>query len=138
MRASNDALIGQWAHHCAGEARLEKLGISDWAGTVRWEREMELVSRLKANGLSIPGAHRDETRLRQKHKPSPSLRFSVFTRDSFSCVYCGRHPPAVFLHVDHRIPISRGGKTVFGNLQTTCAECNAGKSDKLMPGSGGA
>lgn len=34
------------------------------------------------------------------------------------------------LHVDHIIPIAKGGKTVKENLRTLCEECNWGKRDK--------
>ena len=34
------------------------------------------------------------------------------------------------LHVDHIIPVSKGGKTVMSNLQTLCEQCNIGKSNK--------
>jgi len=35
------------------------------------------------------------------------------------------------LHVDHIQPWSRGGPTVFENLQTLCNSCNLGKSDEV-------
>ena len=36
----------------------------------------------------------------------------------------------VKLHVDHIIPVYKGGKTTMSNLQTLCDRCNLGKSDK--------
>lgn len=65
---------------------------------------------------------------------SLSLRYDVLKRDNFKCVKCGRTPAnnsEVQLHVDHVIPWSRGGETVVDNLQTLCAECNYGKSNKI-------
>ncbi len=47
------------------------------------------------------------------------------------CAKCGRRPPEVVLHVDHRFPASRGGSSKFENLQLLCAEHNLSKSDKL-------
>ncbi|HHU54525.1 MAG TPA: HNH endonuclease [Mollicutes bacterium] len=32
---------------------------------------------------------------------------------------------------DHIKPVSKGGKTQEGNLQTLCERCNLGKSNKL-------
>jgi 5-methylcytosine-specific restriction endonuclease McrA len=49
------------------------------------------------------------------------------------CVYCGRQPPDVKLHVDHRFPASRGGSSKLDNLQLLCAECNLKKSNRLEP-----
>lgn len=58
---------------------------------------------------------------------SKKLRFEVFKRDSFTCQYCGRKSPDVILHVDHIIPVSKGGKNTLMNLVTSCFECNLGK-----------
>lgn len=60
---------------------------------------------------------------------SSKKRFSVLFRDNFMCQYCGRHPPEVTLHVDHRKPVSRGGGDELDNLLTACQDCNLGKSD---------
>ena len=50
-----------------------------------------------------------------------------------ACVYCGRRPPEVKLHVDHRFPASRGGSSSYENLQFLCADCNLRKSARLEP-----
>lgn len=60
---------------------------------------------------------------------SKKLRFEVFKRDSFTCVYCGRSAPDVVLHVDHIVPVSKGGTDDLTNLVTSCADCNLGKSN---------
>lgn len=58
---------------------------------------------------------------------SKRLRFEVFKRDNFTCVYCGRQAPEVVLEADHRQPRSQGGKDVIANLVTACFDCNRGK-----------
>jgi hypothetical protein len=58
---------------------------------------------------------------------SKRLRFNVFKRDSFTCQYCGRVPPAVVLEVDHILPVASGGKSAIDNLLTACFDCNRGK-----------
>lgn len=62
---------------------------------------------------------------------SPSLRYDVFRRDNFTCQYCGRKAPTVELHVDHIIPVAKGGTNDFNNLITACYECNRGKFTKM-------
>lgn len=60
------------------------------------------------------------------------LRWKILKRDNFSCVKCGKSPakdPSIELHVDHIIPWSKGGETVFENLETLCSICNLGKSN---------
>lgn len=56
-------------------------------------------------------------------------RFEVFKRDSFTCQYCGQAAPDVVLHIDHIEPVAKGGDNEILNLITSCAGCNAGKSD---------
>jgi hypothetical protein len=60
------------------------------------------------------------------------VRFEIFKRDGFRCVYCGALAADVRLVLDHQIPIARGGLDVPENLVTACEECNAGKSDTLL------
>ncbi|MCL2773745.1 MAG: HNH endonuclease [Oscillospiraceae bacterium] len=62
-----------------------------------------------------------------------SLRYQVLKRDNSKCVVCGRSvKDGVILHVDHIIPFSLGGLTTLDNLQTLCAECNIGKSNRIL------
>lgn len=84
--------------------------------------------------------HLDNVKKRQKQKESKeyqrrimtdSLRYDIMKRDGFHCVLCGRGAEdGVKLHVDHIIPVSKGGKTVPENLRTLCENCNLGKRDK--------
>lgn len=59
-------------------------------------------------------------------------RFEVFKRDSFTCQYCGRSAPDVVLEVDHINPVANGGENEILNYATSCKDCNAGKSDRLL------
>lgn len=61
-----------------------------------------------------------------------SVRFEVFKRDSFKCHYCGASAPEVLLQIDHIEPVSKGGDDDITNLVTSCAACNAGKSNKTL------
>jgi hypothetical protein len=61
-----------------------------------------------------------------------SIRFEVFTRDGFTCQYCGRRPPTVVLEVDHIHPRSKGGTDDSLNLITACFACNRGKRAKTL------
>ena len=62
-------------------------------------------------------------------------RFPILNRDGFTCFYCGRssYKHGVELHIDHVVPVSRGGLDIASNLVTSCAECNLGKwSDEIF------
>ncbi len=60
-----------------------------------------------------------------------SLRYDILKRDGFKCQLCGMGQiDGVRLHVDHIIPVSKGGRTIPSNLRTLCEACNMGKRDK--------
>jgi len=61
-----------------------------------------------------------------------SVRFEVLKRDSFTCQYCGASAPDVILHVDHIVPVAKGGGNEITNLIAACQGCNGGKSDKQL------
>lgn len=68
----------------------------------------------------------------ERSKLTKKLRYEILERDHYKCVICGRSAEdGVILHVDHIIPVSKGGLTVPENLRTLCADCNLGKSDTL-------
>lgn len=73
----------------------------------------------------------DEKIKKQKRRKAVdvSLRFRVLRRDGFRCVYCGAMPGSALLHVDHVMPVSKGGGSHPQNLVTACQDCNLGKSD---------
>jgi 5-methylcytosine-specific restriction endonuclease McrA len=41
-----------------------------------------------------------------------------------TCYYCGNTFPPEELTMDHVVPISRGGRSVKGNVVPCCKECN--------------
>lgn len=55
----------------------------------------------------------------------------AFERDGNECYYCGKGDlDNNDLHIDHKIPISRGGKTTVDNLVVACSNCNNRKYNK--------
>ena len=56
-------------------------------------------------------------------------RRALFARDGWECVYCGT--TGVRLTLDHVVPRSRGGDSVWENVVTSCAPCNLRKGDRL-------
>jgi 5-methylcytosine-specific restriction endonuclease McrA len=56
-------------------------------------------------------------------------RKAVLARDSWTCQYCGTRKPG--LTVDHVIPRSRGGESVWENIVASCAPCNRKKGNRL-------
>lgn len=57
----------------------------------------------------------------QRAKEAPKIR----------CYLCGELIPIGHRHVDHIIPVSKGGKHQASNLAVACDKCNQSKKDKL-------
>lgn len=71
---------------------------------------------------------------KKKYHEIKSLKeWDIFLRDGFKCRYCGKTADDARLRIDHIYPISKGGKSEFGNLITVCDPCNGVKKDKIMP-----
>jgi hypothetical protein len=69
---------------------------------------------------------------KERNKLTAGLRYDILRRDNFKCQICGRtQADGVKLHVDHIVPISKGGKTTAENLRTLCQDCNLGKGAKI-------
>jgi 5-methylcytosine-specific restriction endonuclease McrA len=56
-------------------------------------------------------------------------RKAVLARDGWICQYCGAEKPG--LTVDHVIPRSRGGESVWENIVASCAACNRRKGNRM-------
>jgi 5-methylcytosine-specific restriction endonuclease McrA len=56
-------------------------------------------------------------------------RRALFARDGWRCAYCGTSPGR--LTMDHVIPRSRGGESVWENVVTSCGPCNLKKGNRL-------
>src|SRR3954465_11678706 len=61
---------------------------------------------------------------REAHRRKITRR-AVLARDSWTCQYCGSRKSG--LTVDHVIPRSRGGKSVWENIVAPCASCHRPK-----------
>lgn len=58
-----------------------------------------------------------------------AMRRKIFTRDDFTCRWCGSQTN---LAVDHVHPLSKGGTNYEENLQTLCKKCNSKKSNRII------
>lgn len=74
--------------------------------------------------LTWPRARRDPVRA-----PVPQdVKWAILRRDGFRCKSCGSEGRP--LHVDHVLPVSKGGSDNPENLQALCDKCNLRKGAK--------
>ena len=62
----------------------------------------------------------------------PRVRKVVFARDGGICMKCGQRVSEKNFHVDHIVPLARGGdEWDLNNLELSCPGCNIAKAAKL-------
>jgi hypothetical protein len=81
---------------------------------------------------SAPADFAEEIARPLRKSPSSSLRLAVLQRDGHRCVSCGAPAAQAALHMDHRLPVSKGGETTLENLQTLCQDCNRAKAANII------
>lgn len=59
-------------------------------------------------------------------------KFQILVSADFTCAYCGCRPGSENLHVDHLVPVSRGGSDNIENLCCACETCNSRKSNSII------
>lgn len=60
----------------------------------------------------------------------PLTRRTVLARDQYTCQYCGTQPGKTHLTMDHVIPRSKGGLTIWENVVAACGACNQRKGNR--------
>ena len=62
----------------------------------------------------------------------PISRKAVIERDNSTCYLCGQLVPESQIHLDHVVPLKRGGSHTYDNLRVACQTCNLRKKDLLL------
>jgi ATP adenylyltransferase len=61
---------------------------------------------------------------------SSSLRYKVLTAAKGRCMLCGATSSERLLNICQIKPVSRGGETIYENLQVLCDKCSTSRPDK--------
>jgi len=101
----------------------------DWATLIPEENDDILVGTQKS--YIIP-----EVLLLSKYEKIPVkkvkfCRRELWKRDFYTCQFCGTKPQTNEFSIDHLLPISKGGKTIWQNVILACKKCNSQKADRL-------
>lgn len=100
------------------------------------EHRHQAVQRVKKMRQADPEYHRAHNRARRAKAQSSLGRHTskgirlLLSSQKGLCWYCGKHVGNKY-HVDHRIPLARGGSNEPENLCITCPACNLSKGAKL-------
>lgn len=64
---------------------------------------------------------------------SPGLRQQVAVRARYCCEYCqsAERITSGPMHIEHIVPVAKGGETLIGNLAYACARCNLHKGARI-------
>jgi len=122
---------------CVEIDRVESPNILSWKFCHNNEGALRRVSVVMAAGVDKETTGRElvtnYSRANRRRGIAPRLRYRILEMARFRCVACGSSSnDGVTLHIDHIIPVSRGGSSDESNLQVLCQPCNLGKSD-MMP-----
>jgi len=60
----------------------------------------------------------------------PFSRANIYSRDDFTCQYCGEEFPPGELTFDHVVPVAQGGRKDWENIVTCCIGCNRRKGGR--------
>ena len=118
----------------------EPLGVVDWeravtllfSGKAKVLEEYDREIRSASESLKMPSVivfnH-------NRHKRVNSVKFSrknVWIRDEGRCQYCNTLVSIKDFTLDHVVPRTKGGTTVWNNVVTCCSTCNSRKGDKPL------
>jgi 5-methylcytosine-specific restriction endonuclease McrA len=116
----------------------EPLGVIDWdkaitllcSGKVNVLSEYEREVRSPSTTLKIPSVVVFRHNKRAKTKTVRFSRNNIWIRDEGKCQYCGKHVSTKEFTLDHVVPRTNGGTTIWSNVVTCCYPCNQKKGDK--------
>lgn len=87
---------------------------------------------IKANPEAIKRYHRNRraSLMGLAGKVSKNIERLLLVAQNGRCIYCQDDLTVVPKELDHRMPLSRGGKHEDSNLQLTCKKCNRRKGSR--------
>lgn len=92
----------------------------------RAEKDFKFMAYTKAKNSRRKARKRNAS---GTHTAADILR--IYNEQEGLCAYCGIRLFDEY-HVDHIVPLSRGGSNAPDNLACACPDCNLSKSDKLV------
>ena len=150
-KAAKTKLLDYFVQHVGKVVDKEELqevaGISEWARRVRELRVEDGYPILSHNDRADlkPGEYilvSTNPGPRFARGVSAAQRAKILLRNGYTCQVCGAgagdpNPldptKTLRLHVDHVVPVSKGGTDDDSNLRVLCSACNEGRKDLQVP-----
>jgi len=118
----------------------EPLGVIAWekamtlmlSGKVFPLAESERIIRSTTKEFRVPSVVAFKFNKKARVKSVRFSRRNVWIRDEGKCQYCGINVGMSDFTLDHVIPKTHNGKTVWNNVVTCCVPCNQKKADKSL------
>ena len=110
------------------------------AYNVKWARKNAeaIRKRSREQYTANPTPAREQVRRRRaKRKNNPMYTVTprdldrLLRRHDYKCAYCKNDLNGTY-HIDHVVPLSRGGSSGIGNYLPACPFCNTSKGAKLL------
>lgn len=98
-------------------------------GLAKSEEDTPYVMRSPSIAFPVPAVIRLVHYVQIPYRKRAFSKRHIYLRDNHTCQYCGRTGAGNELTLDHILPQSRGGKSVWHNLITCCRPCNSKKGD---------
>ncbi|MCG8606000.1 HNH endonuclease [bacterium] len=99
-------------------------------GMARSEQDTHVVIRSPSTVMPIPAVIRLAHFVHIPYRKKAYSKKHIYLRDSYTCQYCNTIGKPNDLTLDHILPQSRGGRSVWENLVTSCKKCNTKKGDQ--------
>jgi 5-methylcytosine-specific restriction endonuclease McrA len=119
------ALLYQDIAH-AVDHEYRTFDFASWAELAAGDDGLGLVNR----AIRVPRVILLRTYDRVPRRHVRFSRYNIFLRDHNRCQYCARQLPRSELNLDHVVPRSRGGDSVWENVVCSCHRCNRVKGGR--------
>lgn len=115
-----------WYTYCQQDVPLQ---IRRRAARDRYRRRYKRI-----RDTEIARARDSKQRYRDSYAASgiTAAELAAFRGSAERCFYCNASLLGRERHVDHMIPLSRGGRSEWSNLVVACARCNLSKADRRL------
>lgn len=135
-RALNKVINGRAEIVYFQNEKYENFNFDGWLqftrNKLKEEKSKEIIIYTENFPIIAPSVIRALYYNEVKGKYVKLTRRNLYTRDNYTCSYCGKKFKPNDLNIDHVIPRSKGGRHVWENVVCSCIKCNTKKSNMLL------